>query len=183
MRRDELDHLIRAAGAILGVDHLIVIGSQAILASYEESQLPPEALYSREADIVPPDDPDERRADLIDGAIGEGSLFHETFGIYADGVSVNTARLPSGWEDRLIPYRTEGTGDVTAWCLDPHDLLVAKYMAHREKDLAFCRAVVQAGLVDPALIAERIALTPGTAVEHTLAVDLLRAHLSGLPPP
>jgi len=33
MRRDQLEHLIRAAGQVLEVDAVIVIGSQAILAS------------------------------------------------------------------------------------------------------------------------------------------------------
>jgi hypothetical protein len=30
--------------------------------------------------------PDPFRNSLIDGAIGEGSMFHETFGYYAHGV-------------------------------------------------------------------------------------------------
>jgi hypothetical protein len=33
--------------------------------------------------------------------------------------------LPTGWTERLIPFRTPRTGGVTAWCLDPHDLFAA----------------------------------------------------------
>ena len=40
VRRDQLEHLIRAAGAILDESEVIVIGSQAILASFDQSQLP-----------------------------------------------------------------------------------------------------------------------------------------------
>lgn len=39
-----------------------------------------------EADIFSLDNP--RDADLIDGSIGERSLFHQTFGYYAHGVGV-----------------------------------------------------------------------------------------------
>jgi len=183
MRRDELEHLIRAAGAILGVDRLIVIGSQAILGRYSERELPPEATLSRDADLIPPDDPDERRADLIDGTIGEGSLFHDTFGIYADGVSLQTAELPAGWQNRLIPLNSPNTGGVTGYCLEPHDLLAAKYLAHREKDLVFCRAVLRAGLVDPHIVAERIADTPATPAARTYALSLLAGHVKHLPRP
>ncbi|MCY0880164.1 MAG: hypothetical protein OWU84_14650 [Firmicutes bacterium] len=87
MTRPELEHLIRAAGAILGEDAIIVVGSQAILSLADADQLPPEATWSVEADLIPWDDPDERKADLIDGTIGEGSPFHETFHSYAEGVS------------------------------------------------------------------------------------------------
>ncbi len=65
MRRDQLEHLIRAAGHALGVDEVIVIGSQAVLASVPFG-LPVEAVRSIEADILPIDDPDEAKADLID---------------------------------------------------------------------------------------------------------------------
>lgn len=106
MRRAEFEHLIRAAGALLQVDHLIVIGSQAILGSFPHWQLPPETTQSVEVDFVPPDDPDERLADILTGTIGEGSPFHEAFGIYADDVSIQTARLPKGWDQRLVVFET-----------------------------------------------------------------------------
>lgn len=42
MRRAELEHTIRAATAILEQESVIVIGSQAILGSYTEGDLPPQ---------------------------------------------------------------------------------------------------------------------------------------------
>lgn len=152
MRHDQLDHIIRAAGRVLGVDELIVIGSQAILGSFTE--LPGQATVSMEADILPPGG--EAAADLIDGALGELSSFHASFGIYADGVGPDTATLPAGWQDRLVPYVNPNTNGVTALCLEPHDLLVAKLYAGREKDLSFCGAVLEAHLVAPDLIRARI---------------------------
>jgi hypothetical protein len=33
----------------------------------------------------------------LDGAIGELSVFHQSFGYYAHGVDDTTATLPAGW--------------------------------------------------------------------------------------
>ncbi len=182
MRRDELEHLIRAAGSILRVDCLLIIGSQSILGAFSEERLPVEATLSREADIVPPNDEDERLADLIDGTMGEQSQFHETFDVYADGVSLATARLPRGWQQRLIPLKNSNTRGVVGYCLDPADLLVSKYLAHRAKDLSFCRAIIRAGLVNSHVVAERIPTAPGTPEEHRLALAALHRDVTVQPP-
>lgn len=87
-------------------------------------------------------------ADLVDGAIGEASPFHESFSVYGQGVTLATATLPDGWRDRLIPFTHGHVGESRAMCIDPHDLVVSKLVANREKDLEFVRAVVIARLVD-----------------------------------
>ena len=51
MTRNQLEHLIRASGSIAGSDTIVVIGSQAILASFPEA--PQELLVSVEADLAP----------------------------------------------------------------------------------------------------------------------------------
>ena len=94
MTRDQFEHAIRASGAILRSNSLLVIGSQALHASVS-GQLPVEATRSIEVDIAVADDPEGLLADLVDGSIGEGSLFHETFGYYAQGVVEETATLPA----------------------------------------------------------------------------------------
>ena len=70
-------------------------------------------------------DKDGLKADLIDGSIGELSAFQETFGYYAQGVTPETAILPTGWRGRLVPYCTAGTQGVTAHCLELHDLWIS----------------------------------------------------------
>lgn len=164
MRRDQLEHLIRAAGHVLETDQVIVIGSQAILASIDHG-LPQAATRSIEADILPFDDPDERKADLIDGLLGEASQFQDTHGIYAQGVGQHTARLPTGWEQRLVPLRNDNTDGITGWCLEPHDLCISKLLAGRPKDIDFCQALLYADLVDPDILLDRFAQTPATPVE------------------
>lgn len=145
MTRDQFDHAIRAAGAILGEKRLLVIGSQAIHASV--SKLFPEAARSIEIDISALEDDDGSKADLIDGSIGELSMFQDTYGYYAQGVTPETAVLPRGWRKRLISYESRATGGVKALCLEPHDLWVSKTIAGREKDWKFCNALLERGLV------------------------------------
>lgn len=154
MKRSEFEHTIRAAGAILGVDQVLVIGSQAIHAAADAEF--PEAQRSIEADIAVLHDPDGTKADLLDGSIGELSMFQETFGYYAHGVSPQTAVLPTGWKKRLIPFRTPATNGVTALCLEPHDLWISKAIANREKDRAFCAALAQRGIVKISTLAARL---------------------------
>lgn len=177
MNRQQFDHAVRAAGAVLGVDELIVIGSQAVHGSMTE--LPEEAQRSMEVDIVPPDDSDGTLADVIDGSIGEASMFHETFGYYSQGVSERTAVLPDGWRDRLVRYESPSTNGVVAWCLELHDLWIAKAVANRPKDQVFCRALVEQHCVDVEILEQRLAHAVQLTEDHRVHVTALLQSLSG----
>ncbi len=159
MTRGQFEHAIRAAGAVLGVTELLVIGSQAVHGSMT-GPLPIEAARSVEVDVAVRGDADGRLADLIDGSIGEASMFHDTFGYYAQGVVESTARLPVGWQARLVPFDTPGTRGVTAWCLELHDLWVSKAVAGREKDREFCRALMRRGAVMADVLESRLETVP-----------------------
>ena len=91
MTREELEHIIRASGDITDQYEFVIVGSQSILGAVPR----PEAVFtvSMEADIYPLQAPE--LADKIDGAIGEGSRFHDTYGYYAQGVGPETACLPT----------------------------------------------------------------------------------------
>lgn len=154
MKREQFEHTIRAAGAILGHNEVLVIGSQAIHASIDY-QLP-EAERSIEADISSLEDEDGTMADLIDGSIGELSVFQDTFGYYAQGVTPQTATLPRGWRNRLIPFLTPATNGVTALCLEPHDLWLSKAVAGRPKDREFCDALIERNLVEAKTLRQRL---------------------------
>lgn len=171
MRRADFEHAVRAAGAVLGVREVIIIGSQALHATVE-GDLPEEAIRSVEVDVAAFGDVEGRLADLLDGSIGEASMFHATFGYYAQGVVESTAVLPDGWRDRLVRFETPGTNGVVAWCLEVHDLWISKAIAGRPKDREFCRALVEAGLVGGAVLRERLAATAGLD-------DRVRTHAAG----
>jgi hypothetical protein len=69
VNRSQLEHLIRASGAVTNSNDLVIVGSQSILGQFPDA--PKECLVSQEADIYPRTDPE--KSILIDGAIGERS--------------------------------------------------------------------------------------------------------------
>jgi hypothetical protein len=99
-----------------------------------------------------------------------------------DGVEVRTSALPEGWVDRLVPFALDDNPDaVIAWCLEPHDLVVAKAIAGREKDWLFIRKAVAAGLVDPAEALRRSShLDPGTYIPRPEALEAAQFFLASL---
>jgi hypothetical protein len=142
MRRSDLEHVIRAAGAIANDTEIIVVGSQSVLGQFPDA--PDALLVSAEADVYPRHHP--HLADLVDGSIGEGSLFHEEYGYYAQGVGPETAILPRGWQERLVPVNNPNTNGITGQCLEVHDLAISKYVARRPKDLQFTRELARQGM-------------------------------------
>lgn len=160
MRRQELAHLLRAAGAVARDKEVLVLGSQAILGTYDDDELPEVVTLSREADIAFLDDPDRRKADDVEGAIGEMSPFHETHQVYAEGVHINTAELPDGWRERLVSWTLRSSDPATPRFIEPHDLVVSKLAAGREKDIGFAASLLNARLVDIEVLLTRAAMLP-----------------------
>ena len=153
MTREQLEHVIRAAADNADTDEVVIVGSQAILGTVANPSQKV-LVRSMEADVFPLKHPE--RSILIDGAIGEKSVFHESFGYYAHGVAPETVILPAGWRDRLVPVRNENTRDCTGWCLDLHDLAVSKLAAGREKDMEFLHGMVDEGLINHPVLIERL---------------------------
>ena len=170
MQRTQLEHLIRAVTGITGADRFVVIGSQAILGQFAHP--PEELLVSIEADLFSLRNPSD--ADLIDGSIGEGSPFHQTFGYYAHGVAEETAVLPAGWKERLVPLSNENTGGGTGLCLEVHDLAVSKLVAGREKDLDYVGAILRHRLAQGEIIRERLNSTPIPQARRELCLSRMK---------
>lgn len=175
MKKQQLDHVLRAAGRITGERQFLIIGSQSLHGRHPD--LPDDILRSAEVDLVA-----KRNVDRTEwlNAIGQDSPFHETFGYYADPVDETTATLPEGWKSRLVNLPPGDTEGVTGLCLDPHDLAIAKYVAGREKDRIFTRALAARGITDRDRL---LALADKTPVEdevrHRLRADIARDFGSG----
>ncbi len=174
MNRSQLEHLIRAASAVCGESHLVVVGSQSILGQYPDA--PRTLRVSVEADIYPRDRPE--LADLIDGAIGELSMFHQHFGYYAQGVGPTTAILPAGWKDRLVAITGPTTSGATGWCLDVHDLVLAKYVPFREKDEAFIREVIALRWVRRERLQRMLATMPIDEAMRSRIAEQIQRHFA-----
>jgi len=155
MKRSELEHLIRAAGRIAGEREIVVIGSQAVLGQFPDA--PMTLCRSMEGDLYPRRKPE--LADKVDGAIGEGSRFHEQYGYYAQGVAPDTATLPRGWQRRLVRVENSNTGGYAGLCLEVHDLALSKYVAGREKDLEFTRELARNEMTGKKTLLKQLAAT------------------------
>jgi hypothetical protein len=152
MTREQLEHAIRAAGAICGDRELYIVGSQAILGSYRNAH--PDLLRSMEVDVAPKNRPELES--LIEGSIGELSPFHKTFGFHVDGVDIGGIALPRGWQERVVVVDNASTSGFRGLCLDPGDLAVSKLAAGRPKDIDFVRVMLRERLVRAEILHERV---------------------------
>lgn len=89
MKKQQLDHVLRAAGEITGEKQFIIIGSQSLHGKYPD--LPDEIFMSAEVDLIAKNNLQKTESLNF---IGVYSRFHETHGYYADPVDENTATLP-----------------------------------------------------------------------------------------
>lgn len=156
MNREQLEHLIRASAELTNEYEFVIVGSQSILGPIPNPPL--DFTMSAEADIYPLRNP--ALADLIDAMLGEGSLFHRSFGYYAQGVGPETAVLPCDWMTRVHRVQNAATGGRVAYCLDPLDLFMSKAAAGREKDRAFCKAMLEHRYVDPGVLLASVSRMP-----------------------
>jgi hypothetical protein len=154
--REELEHAIRAACDVADETEVYVFGSQAILGEFPEA---PEAVrMSAEADIAPKNFPE--RSDLIDGALGELSQFHETHGFYVHGIDPSGVALPTGWGKRAIRVQSRATRENVGWCLEGNDLAASKLVAFRDKDREFVRVLLAEQMVSAKEIIRRLRQIP-----------------------
>ena len=174
MNREDWEHVIAAAAEVTGMDAFVVIGSQAILGPHPDA--PEELLRSQEADIYPRDAPE--LADDIEGALGDGSAFAMAYGYFAHGVAPETATPPTGWQGRLIeihiPPRVTSDRQPVAYCLEPHDLVLAKLAAGRERDWDFAELAIRAGLVSVEILLQRLEDLPVSAKQLARIAKWLR---------
>ena len=143
MQRHQLQHVILEIGRRFDLREFHIVGSAAILAALPD---PPAGSLTatRDVDVIPPGD-DEQLADRISFVLGEASDFDIEHGYYAQGVSLRTpAFAPADWQARALPVRV---AEYTGWCMEPHDLVLSKVGAGRDKDLEFARDAATLGLV------------------------------------
>ena len=164
MKKQQVDHVLRAAGRITGEKQFIIVGSQALHGKHPD--LADSIVRSVEVALLAPKSPD-RTEWLV--AIGVYSPFHEEFGYYADPVSAETATLPKGWKGRLVRLPPGDTEGVRGLCLDPHDLAISKYVAFREKDLLFIRELARRRIISKDQLL--------TLLEQTKITDDLRERI------
>ena len=170
MKKQHVDHVLRAAGEITGERQFIIVGSQALYGKFPDA--PDSIVRSAEVDLIAKGNAD--RTEWLN-AIGQDSPFHESFGYYADPVDEATATLPKGWKSRLVNLPAGDTGGVRGLCLDPHDLAISKYVARREKDLQFTGELARRGYTRRRRLLELVKTTPvPEEVKTRIRADIAR---------
>jgi hypothetical protein len=168
MKKQQVDHVLRAAGRITGEKQFVIIGSQSLHGKYPD--VADEIVMSAEVDLIAAKNP--QLTDLLN-EIGVDSPFHQSHGYYADPVDATTAILPKGWKGRLVNLPQGDTAGVKGLCLDPHDLAIAKYVARREKDTVFTRELAHRGLVSHDRLLALLDQTPIAAeVRERIRADI-----------
>ena len=76
---------------------------------------------------------------------------------------------------QAIRVETGRGGVATGWCLEAHDLVLAKCAASRERDWAYAETAVCAGLVDPAELLRRAPSLPLGAAQLDHVLRMLSA--------
>ena len=146
LRKQAIAHLVRAVAGVSGQSSFVMIGTGAVIAQLKH--VPLDLMRTREIDIYPRGVPHaEDIATLIDGTLGEGSPFDETFGYYAHGVGERTACLPDDWEERAITFEAPGLAGVVCLCPEVNDIALSKLCAWREKDRSWLEAGINTGVL------------------------------------
>src|SRR5258708_2962876 len=169
MKKQQVDHVLRAAGRITGEKQFIIIGSQSLHGKHPD--LADDIVRSAEVDLIAKRD--ASRTEWLN-VIGQESKFHEQFGYYADPVDEKTATLPKGWKGRLVNLPAGDTEGVRGLCLDPHDLAIAKYVARRERDIVFTRELATQGIVSH----DRLLTLLGQTPVSEEAREQIRTHIN-----
>jgi hypothetical protein len=156
VNRRQLEEAIVRACEIVGQDRVIVLGSQAILASFADDRLPPEATMSAEADIAPEHDIADHLSNRLWALAGQDSEWANERDFYIDAVSADTAYLPDGWRARAVEIEPSWHPGVVGLCPEAHDLCASKLGRNEQKDREFVIALVAAGLINPRLLRNRL---------------------------
>ena len=157
MRLSSLKHLIDSAQAISSCQRILILGSSAFLPLFPELGEQHQILEtSFDADLVI-DPCDELTAQILQEAIGEGSLFSSQNGYYIDVLRVSIQEtLPEGWQNRL--QKLSGYAEV--YFPDPYDLCLVKLRTGRDKDLQVVQHLVTLKKIEKKILRERFDQTP-----------------------
>jgi len=176
LRKEDIDHILRAAASVTNHNQFVMVGTGAVIAVARH--IPVSMMLTSEIDIYVEGPDSEAISDQIDGALGNGSMFHRSFRYYGDGVGPKTAMMPVDWKMRTTIY-TIPDGTVSAICPSPNDVAIAKLCAAREKDRDWIQEALRSRLVKADVMRELI--QHGLPAEAP-SIDVLLGLLANLTP-
>ncbi len=168
MNAENFYHICRSAAAIARVPRVTVFGAAAVVPWIGE--FCPEAPFwpSLELDIDPGG---AALADLVDGSIGEGSLFEETFGVRAHGISLEAFVAPPDWRGRARIFEEPESG-ISIEAPHPFDLAVAKLVRGEDRDWEFASFCCRHFGLSPEKISDGLKAVAASRREYAEAARL-----------
>lgn len=158
---EKVEHGLRAAAEILGTRELVLIGSATALIGGGRFTL--RMARSNEIDTYSPD-PKARGSDALE-VIGVASRFYDTYKFYVDGVTPETARMPSDWRGRATTSALRTDPSINVVVPELNDVALSKMIAWREKDIGWLEDATVLGRIDPVAMAARIDRMPLHRIE------------------
>lgn len=150
---EDLERAVRSVAEHFSTDTVYIIGSQALLVG--RNDIARALRFSHEIDVYPANREEwEARnegmeaSEAINGLFGEGSLFHDAFGFFIDGVDEATAKLPPDWRDRAVTQEFKGAAGkpIKAVAPAPADVVAAKLVRGDDKDIEFAARCLGEGI-------------------------------------
>jgi hypothetical protein len=180
MKIENLLHVIRAISGVTDYDKFLIVGSQAVLGHHYNMGLDYFFDYSTEVDIAPIPD-NEMMSLLIDGSLGENSMFHITHGYYAHGVDQNICIFPKDWKQRLLKIDFFDKVPVVLYFASIEDVFISKIAAYRDKDVFFVRKILEENMIDRNLLVSLLDKLPDDLSydQKLLIKERVNLHLQG----
>ena len=162
MKRQELEHIVRAAAGITGEKEFIVLGSQSILGKFPDA--PHSLRHSMEVDIYPREHPE--LAELINGCLGEFSAFHTTFDYYAEAQRPRFFLAAGKIASCDFPMKTQTALSLTASIplISPN----AKLAAGRPKDLDYVVELTRYHFIKPPALSSLVEEVEDSALKAAM---------------
>ena len=162
MTSAEADVLIIAFARLLNASRILVVGSQAFHARFQNSRIDV-VEASREIDLIPlPFAAFEKWYYYAHEKLGVDSEFDEQHGLYVDMLRPHVPKLPAGWEDRVYERTLQSPDGRSIVVVYPeiHDLIASKLLANRPRDVEFLRGIRRIERIDLQLLEARVLAVP-----------------------
>ncbi len=179
MNVEQFFHVCRSAAAISGVREVTAFGAAAVVPWIARDCPGAPFWPSMELDVDPGG---ESKADLVDGTIGELSLFEDTFGVRAHGVTLEAFISPRDWTSRAGAF-DDPTSGVRVRVPHPVDLVVAKLVRGEQREYEFAAYCMRHLSVSAEGIEQGLAAIERERADYVEPVRLARSLLAKRLPP
>lgn len=150
MEYSQLKKLIRNVVESTNKENIMLFGSQVLYAKFKNIENK-NIVKSYEADFTLYKYKNKQEledfVDLVDGANGEFSQYHQTNGFYAEGVSSFNESFPKNYKNRLVNFQYSDNPKDVVQFMNVKDVVVMKLRRMDPKDHSFIEYCIEKDLI------------------------------------